>query len=180
MGASCEQAGQSLSDFHFPARWLVSVFRPLTCLTFVPCLTDIYGSVCATSIIRIDQIFATNWSETDLTWDGFGLNVWSTIESCTAIISSCLSTMRPLIVRAKALPSGLKNAPPRSNQAKTSSSEASGPQLKTPYQCLEDFGTDTYEMKDASLVHQTGSSSAVAGSSSRQLSSPRSPTFTDC
>ena len=60
-------------------------------------------SICTTSIIRIHQIFATNWSLTDLTYDSFGINVWSSVESCCAIIGACLPTMRPLITRSVAV-----------------------------------------------------------------------------
>ena len=42
---------------------------------------------------------------TDLTWDGYGINIWSTVESCCAIIAACLPTLRPLISRIKALAS---------------------------------------------------------------------------
>ena len=59
--------------------------------------------MCATSGIRIHQILSTNYSKTDLTWDGFGINVWSTVESCCSIIGACLPTMRPLVTRARAL-----------------------------------------------------------------------------
>ena len=53
--------------------------------------------------MRIHSIVTTNWSKTDLTWDGFGINIWSTVESCCAIIGACLPTMKPLITSATRL-----------------------------------------------------------------------------
>ncbi len=67
------------------------------------------GLVCATSIIRINEIFTTNYSKRDLTWDAYGINVWSTVESCCSIVGVCLPTMRPLIARAKRLTSTSKS-----------------------------------------------------------------------
>ena len=66
-------------------------------------------SVCATSLIRIHEIMSTDWKKTDLSWDGFGVNVWSTVESCCAIIAACLPTMLPLIRRAKTLTKRSRN-----------------------------------------------------------------------
>ena len=51
--------------------------------------------------MRVRSIVMTNWSKTDLTWDGFGINIWSTVESCCAIIGACLPTMKPLVTSAK-------------------------------------------------------------------------------
>lgn len=51
--------------------------------------------------MRIRSIVITNWSKTDLTWDGFGINIWSIVESCCAIIGACLPTMKPLFISAK-------------------------------------------------------------------------------
>ena len=53
--------------------------------------------------MRIRSIFMTNFSKTDLTWDGFSINIWSTVESCCAIIGACLPTMKPLFTSAKRL-----------------------------------------------------------------------------
>ena len=53
--------------------------------------------------MRIRSIVQTDWSKTDLTWDGFGINIWSTVESCCAIIGACLPTMKPLLTSAKRL-----------------------------------------------------------------------------
>ena len=51
--------------------------------------------------MRVRSIVMTNWSKTDLTWDGFGINIWSTVESCCAIIGACLPAMKPLVTSAK-------------------------------------------------------------------------------
>lgn len=80
------------------------------------------GSVCATSVIRISQIFSTNWSLTDLTYDSWGINVWSTIESCCSIIGACLPTMRPLISKSVAA----VTSHTKSSKSKTTSSGSGG------------------------------------------------------
>lgn len=93
-------------------------------------LTGIFllgGFVCATSVIRIHQIFATNWSLTDLTYDSFGINVWSTVESCCAIIGACLPTMRPLITHSVTVVTSRT----KSSKLKTTSS-GSGGAVSTP------------------------------------------------
>ena len=86
-------------------------------------------SVCATSVVRIHKIFATNWSFTDLTWDSFGLNVWSSVESCCAIIGACLPTMRPLITRSRAV---ITSHPKSSNSKTKTSSSGSGGVVSSP------------------------------------------------
>ena len=53
--------------------------------------------------MRIRSIVMTHWSKTDLTWDSFGINIWSTVESCCGIIGACLPTMKPLITSSKRL-----------------------------------------------------------------------------
>ena len=80
------------------------------------------GSVCATSVIRISQIFSTNWSLTDLTYDSFGINVWSTVESCCSIVGACLPTMRPLITKSVAA----VTSHTKSSKSKTASSGSGG------------------------------------------------------
>lgn len=84
--------------------------------------------VCATSVIRIHQVFATNWSRTDLTYDSFGINVWSTVESCCAIIGACLPTMRPLITRSVAV----VTSHTKSSASKTKTSSGSGGAVSSP------------------------------------------------
>ena len=51
--------------------------------------------------MRIRSIVLTDWSKTDRTWDSFGITIWSTVESCCAIIGACLPTMTPLITNAR-------------------------------------------------------------------------------
>lgn len=85
-------------------------------------------SVCATSVIRIHQVLATNWSLTDLTYDSFGINVWSTVESCCAIIGACLPTMRPLITRSVAV----VTSHTKSSASKTKTSSGSGGAVSSP------------------------------------------------
>ena len=53
--------------------------------------------------MRIHSIVTIDLSKTDLTWDSFGINIWSTVESCCAIIGACLPTMKPLITNARRL-----------------------------------------------------------------------------
>lgn len=94
---------------------------------YSPCTTNSLAkndSVCATSVIRIHQIFATNWSFTDITWDSFGVNVWSTVESCCAIIGACLPTMRPLITRSVAVVTSHNKS--SNSKMKTTSSGSGG------------------------------------------------------
>ena len=85
------------------------------------------GSVCATLVICISQILSTNWSLTDLTYDSFGINVWSTVESCCSIVGACLPTMRPLITKSVAAVTSHS----KSSKSKTASS-GSGGAVSTP------------------------------------------------
>lgn len=118
---------------------------------YAPCYTNSLAnndSVCATSVIRIHQIFATNWSLTDLTYDSFGINVWSTVESCCAIIGACLPTMRPLISRSVAVVTSHTQS--SNSKTKTTSSGSAGavssprlpfgnpPASYAPYQSLDE------------------------------------------
>ena len=53
--------------------------------------------------MRISSIVMTDWSKMDVTWDSFGINIWSTVESCCAIIGACLPAMKPLITNTRRL-----------------------------------------------------------------------------
>lgn len=99
-------------------------------------------SVCATSSVRIHEVVNTNWKKTDLTWDGFGINIWSTVESCCAIIAACLPTLRPLISRARALTSGSWNkvsgtdSTPKDLQPFLVPASQTNPDRKTPNESI--------------------------------------------
>lgn len=53
---------------------------------------------CITSMIRLKYIVQFN-SSIDLTWDDVDLTLWSIIEVFTAVICSCLISLRPLIIK---------------------------------------------------------------------------------
>ena len=50
------------------------------------------------SIIRLVEI--VSMSQTDITWSYYGVAIWSVIEVNVAVISTCLPTLRPLLVAA--------------------------------------------------------------------------------
>ena len=114
------------------------------------------GFVCATSIVRIYAIFTSNYSKADVTWDGYAVNLWSTVESCCSVIAACLPTMRPLITRVKKLRSHGSEGSRRHRSADlglpSSSQSAKAPLrniprssrsfLKAPYQSIDDKGVE--------------------------------------
>lgn len=53
-------------------------------------------SVCVASIIRVPYI--ARLSLVDQTWFDVGGNIWSVVELNVAIVSACLSTLRPLFL----------------------------------------------------------------------------------
>ena len=131
------------------------------------------------SVIRIYQIFATDWKLTDLTWDGFGINVWSTVESCCALIGANLVIMKPLIMKARASPSNSRRIASDSGHINIPGSAALSSRPQASYQSLDDSGHDSYEMKDPSSVHQTAFPPGAASPPIRQLPSPHSLVLAD-
>lgn len=73
------------------------------------------GFVCFASIYRC--IVIHELSHADPSWSDVPVNIWTIVELCTAIVSACLPTMRPLFSRATGKfgsgseESGMKNSP---------------------------------------------------------------------
>jgi len=114
----------------------------------------------------------------DLTWDAYGINVWSTVESCCSIIGVCLPTMRPLLTRAKRLTSWGSRSQKDSRQTGVSTTAVATdlgrprshkiqfwnppppipPRGKAPYQSIQEGeddserGPDTYQMSNVARV----------------------------
>lgn len=119
-------------------------------------LIELFVSVLATSIIRLQQIFGTNFSHHDPTWSSVGLNMWSTVESCCAVMGACLPTMRPLITRARAFAAKERSSAKRSNATQ---SESKIP-VKTQGACYHTLsegtpGKESFEMWNASTPQPT-------------------------
>ncbi|KAF6225737.1 hypothetical protein HO133_009739 [Letharia lupina] len=137
-----------------PMIWKLQVTRKIKIS-----LTGIFllgAFVCATSAVRIHAIYKTDWTLTDPSWTGFGLGVWSTVESCCSVIAACLPTMRPLLTRAQAHTSHAKSTSTKSLRTLNfvSSGSKGGPlspiwsppspssPRKAPYQSLDEYLPD--------------------------------------
>ena len=105
--------------------------------------------------VRIHAIFRTDWTLIDPTWTGFGLGVWSTVESCCSVIAACLPTMRPILSHAKTYTSHTRSTSTKSSKdIKSASSGGKGGPLspvwgpppssprKAPYHSLDEYYPD--------------------------------------
>ncbi|WYZ38235.1 hypothetical protein EsH8_III_000149 [Colletotrichum jinshuiense] len=92
-------------------------------LYFVFCLAFL---VCGISIIRLVGFFHTNESPAqvmDVTWTAVRVANWTCIEVNAAIVTACLTTLKPLLARL--FPSLMASATPSSSRSSSSSSPSS-------------------------------------------------------
>lgn len=83
-------------------------------------------SVCGISIIRLVGFFHTNESPAqvmDVTWTAVRVANWTCIEVNAAIVTACLTTLKPLLARL--FPSLMASATPSSSRSSSSSSSPS-------------------------------------------------------
>lgn len=58
---------------------------------------QILSSVCIIAIIRTSYLVQSNLSGPDITWDYSNATIWTLPECAVAIISACLSSLRPVV-----------------------------------------------------------------------------------
>ena len=76
--------------------WLPVWYSPYELCQQLTDLSEHRCSVCVVSVLRLNSLCLGS-KTTDPTWDYVGVAIWSSVELNTAIICTCLPTLKPLV-----------------------------------------------------------------------------------